>query len=78
MSERFGVDIKTLPGWDAVDEVRLVNNAIKHAGRVSDELAKGYPKQWAAGQPLGDLAGTYARLRPNITIYLTALARRFA
>src|ERR1022692_3860727 len=31
----FGLDLKTLPAWDKIDELRLVANAVKHAAGKS-------------------------------------------
>ena len=60
----------------SVDELRCLNNAIKHERRVSDELAK-FPR-WKAkkGDKLGDLERHYSRLRPLAKQYLEDLAKR--
>lgn len=68
----LGIDIKALPGFAAVDELRLLNNAIKHQGRVSAQLAK-YPG-WVQGEPLREFGAAYTRLAPSVPDYLKALA----
>lgn len=64
---------RTLPGYAAVRELRLVNNAIKHEGIVSDVLAKEYPK-WILGAPLADLDSLIKVVAPVVPQYLEALA----
>lgn len=54
-----------LKNYAAVNELRLVNNAIKHEGRVSKELAKSYPS-WKAGEKLDGLESAFARLSPFV------------
>ena len=60
----------------SVDELRRLNNAIKHERRVSNDLAE-LPR-WKAkkGQELGDLERHYHRLRPLAKQYLEDLAKR--
>ncbi len=60
--------LKTLVGADAVDELRLLNNCIKHSGRVSRELARRYPT-WREGEPLSGLNAAYERIAPFIGAY---------
>jgi len=45
------IDIKRIPHYRAVNELRLLNNAVKHAGRVTAELAREYPR-WKQGRKL--------------------------
>lgn len=72
LRRELGIDIKALLGFAAVDELRLLNNAIKHQGRVSAQLAK-YPG-WVEGEPLRELGAAYTRLAPSVPGYLKALA----
>ena len=55
----------SLPHYDAFDELRLLNNCIKHSGLVSNSLANRYPI-WVADQPLGDMLPVYERLIQNV------------
>lgn len=66
-----GIDIKILPGFDAVNETRLINNCIKHSGKVSPELAQ-YPG-WVEGQQLSNLKDAYTRLHEDCLKYLKSL-----
>ena len=56
-----------------VDELRCLNNAIKHERRVNGTLAK-FPG-WKKGDKLGDLESHYYRLRPFAKQYLEDLAK---
>ncbi len=71
-----GIEESQICCAEHVDELRCLNNAIKHERRVSDELAK-FPR-WKdkEGKELGDLKRHYARLRPRAKQYLEDLAKR--
>jgi hypothetical protein len=60
--------LKTLFGAHAVEELRLLNNCIKHSGRVSRQLALRYPT-WREGEPLAGLDAAYERIAPFIGAY---------
>lgn len=64
--------LKTLYGHDAITELRLICNAIKHSGRVSSELAKCHPS-WRQGQSLVNLRAAYERIAPFVGAYSVAL-----
>ncbi len=63
--------IVQLSHYAAMDEVRCLNNAIKHSGLVSGELAK-YPV-WKKGTTLSDLHDAYQRLAPLCVLYMGEL-----
>lgn len=69
-----GVDLASVPHYRTIDELRHLNNAIKHSGRVTKELAK-YPR-WKEGDQLTGLAEAYERLRPKVPPYIFRLAER--
>ena len=71
-----GIEESQICCAEHVDELRCLNNAIKHERRVSDELAK-FPR-WKdkEGKELGDLKRHYVRLRPRAKRYLEDLAKR--
>jgi|SRR5438034_5345081 len=50
LKRELGVDIKRLPGFVIIDELRCANNAVKHEGMVSQALAS-YPG-WTVGEAL--------------------------
>lgn len=59
-----------------VDELRCLNNSIKHDQRVGNELATfGYWKN-KEGQPLGNLATRYPRFRSAAERYLNDLTKK--
>ena len=64
-------DITTLPNFAEYDELRCINNSIKHNGVVDKELAK-YPN-WIVGQKLENLHQHYYRLRNDVDNFVTGL-----
>jgi hypothetical protein len=69
----FGVDITTLNGFSDVNEIRLINNAVKHDGLVSHSLANAYPA-WKQGTELKDLRKSFERLSGSVPTYVADLA----
>jgi hypothetical protein len=69
------IDIKRIPHYRAVNELRLLNNAVKHAGRVTAELAREYPR-WKQGRKLTGVGAAYERLRRPVPSYIFRLAER--
>ena len=67
-----GKTLASVPGFRAVDELRCLNNAVKHDGSVSATLAA-FPN-WTLGRQLGDVSGAFDRLRKEVPRYLEALA----
>lgn len=65
------VDIETLKHYKAYDELRCINNAIKHSGLVGTELAS-YPG-FKKGQRLSNLHAHYYRLRDDVDHFLVSL-----
>lgn len=68
-------DLETLPHYRAINELRLLNNAIKHSGRVTDKLANEFPR-WKNGDKLSGLDAAYDRLSPKVPKYIFRLAER--
>jgi hypothetical protein len=71
MKAAFPFKLEALSQFVALDELRLLNNAIKHEGLVSDELAKSFPS-WKIGEKLDDLDKNYERLLPLVQDYVKA------
>jgi len=46
--------MQSITGYDAFNEIRCLNNAIKHNGKVSIELIN-VSSAWDKGKPLTDL-----------------------
>lgn len=61
--------IDTLPHFQAFDELRLINNAIKHEGKVSPALGSAFPA-WNVGDDLAGLGAAYQRLHPLVAAYV--------
>lgn len=57
-------DLKALKNYDAFNELRCINNAVKHSDRVSKELAA-FPG-WVEGEKLTDLHTHYGRLKDDV------------
>jgi len=68
-----GVDLKAISHFKSIDELRLLNNAVKHSGVVSAELAKHYPR-WKKGNKLEHLDKAYERLHPKVSKYILRFA----
>ncbi len=66
-------EAKKLPEFNAVNELRLLNNAIKHEGVISKQLAKNYPHHGQFGDELTDLSISFERLEPIACKYIKAL-----
>lgn len=70
-----GINIERIPHYRAVNELRLLNNAIKHAGRVTAELAREYPR-WTQYKELAALGAAYDRLKRHVPSYVFRFAER--
>jgi len=74
--KHYGIDFDRIPHHRAVDELRLLNNAIKHdAAIVSAELAHAFPR-WKKGKRLTGLDAAYERLKNHAASYIFAFATR--
>lgn len=71
MKSELPFDLEALPNFAALDELRLLNNAIKHEGLVSEDLAKSFPAL-REGDELADLDKAYERLLPLVQQYTKA------
>ena len=72
---RKGIVLASVPHYRAIDELRLLNNAIKHTGTVTKELADKY-KRWREGDELSGLDRAYDRFRAKVPVYIFRLAQR--
>jgi len=75
LKNQKGIDLKAVPHYHAIDELRLLNNAIKHEGKVTKPLADAFPR-WTEGADLTGLDKAYDRLRPKVPPYIFRLAER--
>lgn len=62
--------VSTLPDFAAFDELRLLNNCIKHQGTVSQALAQKFPA-WKLHAELSGLDAAYDRLLPSIKRFVS-------
>ncbi len=65
-----GIDITTLVGYDRVDELRCLNNAIKHAGLAGPELTQ---YGWTVGDPINGITASYPQLQKACTDFVGSL-----
>jgi hypothetical protein len=70
---RLGISESALRCAASIDELRCINNAVKHEGRVETELAKYSLWRKRHGDELGDLRPHYHRLRPLAERYIDDL-----
>lgn len=86
-----GIDIEAFTNYEAMNELRLINNCIKHSGLVDKKLAK--YNGWIEGKPLNyvetteksdgdirklnDIQSAYKRLNPLCKDYLKDLISEF-
>ncbi|EJC62457.1 hypothetical protein QWA_10329 [Alcaligenes faecalis subsp. faecalis NCIB 8687] len=75
LSNILPFDIKTLNGFSSFDELRLLNNSIKHGSIVSSELAKNYP-DWRVKSEIEKIDGAYERLLPGVKQYVFDMGTR--
>ncbi|GAB3528538.1 hypothetical protein [Photobacterium alginatilyticum] len=68
-------ELETIDGYSSFNELRLLNNAIKHGGLVSNELSSKYPS-WIEGDELKDLDIAYRRLLSGVELYVSTLVER--
>jgi len=70
---RHVADLRTLPGFDSYDELRCINNSVKHSGKASSELAN---YGWVQGDELENLWPDYIRLKPGVRQFVEELASK--
>lgn len=68
--EALPFDIKTVNGFASFNELRLLNNSIKHGEVVSQELADNFPS-WIVGAELKGLDSAFARILPGVETYVS-------
>ncbi|WP_141676958.1 MULTISPECIES: hypothetical protein [unclassified Aliivibrio] len=65
------LNIKELEGFSAFDELRLINNCVKHSGRVNKPLSK-YP-HWNLEDKVTNCSAAYDRLKQDVQKFVLAL-----
>ena len=68
--------LESVNNFEAFDELRELNNAIKHVGHVSEKLANNHHGLgWVQGDEFANLDDVYERLSPKISSYMDSLAQ---
>ncbi len=62
LKSKFNIDFNQLDNYQEIEELRCLNNAIKHKGLVSKELNDANSK-WIINSPLGDTYNDFLRLK---------------
>ncbi|MEO3988140.1 hypothetical protein [Plesiomonas shigelloides] len=66
--KEIGCDITTLSGFQQFDELRCLNNCIKHSGYVDKELAK--HSIWKKNEKITNCGKHYVRLKDGVAIFI--------
>ena len=69
----YNLDINNIGKFEHIDELRVLNNAIKHQREVTEELAKF--DGWTEGNSLENLDDAFNRLKPAVQEYLENFGR---
>jgi hypothetical protein len=67
--------LKQLYGSSQINEIRLINNCIKHSGKVSRELAN-FNNIWKESEAITGLRHAYERLAPYVGAYWVDLVEK--
>jgi len=67
--------IENVDGYLAYTELRLINNSIKHGGKVSAELANNF-SFWKENDEISGLEDAFKRLLPEVKQYVKKLVER--
>jgi len=73
---KLGIEEASLKQAEWVNELRCINNDIKHDGYVGGELAKVPGWESRAGKEIGNLAPHYTRLREHAEAYVADLVEK--
>jgi hypothetical protein len=73
LKKQFKIEIEKLQGFQTINEIRLINNSVKHEGTVSEELANTF-RSWKKGDPLSGLEPAFQRLAPGVPLFFQDLA----
>lgn len=74
--KQLGIPESKLRCEKSVNELRCLNNAIKHDGYVGGKLAALHRWKQRSGQKIGDLRPHYVRFRPLVERYMDDLTKR--
>lgn len=74
LKKEFGIDLHKVNGFSKIDELRCLNNSIKHQGIVSDELSKF--QGWKLGEKIGETTESFISLSKIVPSYLFSLSEK--
>jgi len=74
LKKEFGINLKNVKYYSQINELRCLNNSIKHQGTVSNELAKF--KGWKLGDKIGDTLKNYNSFSKVVPLYLFSLCEQ--
>lgn len=69
------IDLEAIVNFHAMNELRCLNNSIKHSNMVNNELAE--YEGWEENERLKNLTSAYIRLSPLCNKYLQTLIEVF-
>jgi hypothetical protein len=65
--QNIGIDVTTVSHFNEFEELKLLNNCLKHSGEVSQSLAEVNPATWTKEHKITNFATHFYRLlEPNI------------
>ncbi|MCX6135896.1 MAG: hypothetical protein NTV54_00145, partial [Ignavibacteriales bacterium] len=68
-----GVSLSAIKNYSSIDELRVLNNAIKHEGKATKQLAA-FPN-WQTGAELTKLDIVFDRIAPVVPEFIEYLAK---
>lgn len=74
LKKEFSIDLKKVDGFSKIDELRCLNNSIKHQGVVSDELSNFHG--WKFGEKIGETSDSFNSLAKVVPSYLFSLCEQ--
>lgn len=74
LKKEFGIELKNIKGFSTIDELRCLNNSIKHQGVVSVELSKFHG--WKLNEKIGDTTDSYNSFSKVVPSYLFCLCEQ--
>jgi len=75
LREDFEYDLQTTRDYAAVDELRCLNNVIKHNDGIVDAELAGFPN-WKKAEEIKNLWEAFERLAPSVPVYVKDLAEK--
>jgi hypothetical protein len=77
LNKALPFDLSSVEQYDAFNELRLINNSIKHQGCVQKTLSNYFPN-WTEGEEFKELNFAYDRLYPEVKKYISSLVSTLA